>query len=70
MTFTVTPDEDSGAGAVLSALTAVIGADHRAQVTATANDLVGTYVVTASTADGFTLPRIILTNLPNNESSS
>ncbi len=67
VSFAVTPDEDSGAGAVLSALTAVIGADHHAQVTATANDLVGTFIVTASTTDGLTLPRIILTNLPNDE---
>jgi hypothetical protein len=67
VSFTVTSDQNSGAGAVLSAPTAVIGADHHAQVTATANDLVGTFIVTASTTDGFTLPRITLTNLPNNE---
>src|SRR5262249_41550310 len=67
VSFTVTPDQDRGAGAMLSASSAVIGADHHAQVTATANDLVGTYSVTASTTDGFNLPRIMLTNLPNNE---
>jgi hypothetical protein len=66
VSFAVTPDDASGAGAVLSATSAVIGADLRALVAAMANDLVGTYVVTASTVDGLTLPRIILTNLPNN----
>jgi parallel beta-helix repeat protein len=67
VSFTVTPDSASGAGAVLSALTAVIGADHQARVTATANDLTGTYVVTATSAGGLSSPRIMLTNLPNDE---
>src|SRR5262249_19566649 len=63
--FTVTPD-GGGAGAGLSAATAVIGADHQAQVRATANAIEGTYVVTASTAGALTPPRITLTNLHNN----
>jgi hypothetical protein len=65
VSFTVTPD-DTGAGAGLSAATAVIGGDHGAQVTATANAIEGTYIVTASAAGGLTMPRISLTNLHNN----
>ena len=51
--FTVTPN-DGGAGADLSAISAVIGDDGRAQVSATANATAGTYTVTASTAGGLT----------------
>jgi hypothetical protein len=65
ISFAVTPG-DGGAGADLSAATAVIGADHTARVTAAANASEGTYVVTASTAGGLSVPRIILTNLATN----
>ena len=46
ITFTAPPT--SGASAVLSATTAVIGSDGVAQVTATANTLSGPYTITAS----------------------
>jgi hypothetical protein len=65
VTYTVNPD-DGGAGANLSANTAVIGADGRAQVTATANDVAGTYTVTVTSTGGQALPGITLANLPNN----
>jgi hypothetical protein len=42
----------SGASATLSTLTAVIGGDGRASVTATANGAAGVYAVTASTGGG------------------
>jgi hypothetical protein len=63
--LTVTPD-GGGAGAGLSAATAVIGADHQARVRATANAIEGTYVVTAATAGGLAPAQITLTNLHNN----
>jgi hypothetical protein len=64
--FTVSPNDD-GAFAILSATTAFIGADGRAQVFATANDITGTYTVTTSSAGGLPPPPgITLTNLPNN----
>jgi hypothetical protein len=65
VSFAITPDA-GGAGAGLSAATAIIGADHHAQVTATANAIEGNYSVTALTAGGLTLPRIFLTNVGNN----
>src|SRR5262249_862396 len=66
VTVTVTPNE-GGAFAVLSANKALIGADGRAQVSATANDITGTYTLTASSAGGLPIPpSITLTNLPNN----
>jgi hypothetical protein len=65
VSFTVNPD-DFGAGANLSATNAVIGADGRARVFATANDLTGTYSVTASAAGDLTSLSIALTNLANN----
>jgi hypothetical protein len=66
VSFTVTPENGTGAGANLSAMTAVIDANQRAQISATANANEGTYVVTASTAGGRTVPQITLTNLHNN----
>jgi hypothetical protein len=54
----------SGASATLSALTATIGPDGKASVTATANGTPGNYVVTAS-ASGATSPaNFHLTNTP------
>jgi predicted outer membrane repeat protein len=63
VTFTVAPEANGGAAADLSATTAVIGANDRAQVSAIANAKAGTYVITASTADALRLPQFILTNL-------
>jgi hypothetical protein len=66
LTYAVTRDGTTGAGADLSSTTAVIGANHRAQVSAIANANQGTYIVTVSTADALSLPQITLTNLGNN----
>ena len=64
VSFTVTPD-DGGAGANLSAATAVIGADGRAQVSATANASTGTYTVTVSAAGALPSDQFALTNIAN-----
>jgi hypothetical protein len=65
VTFAVQPN-GGGAAANLSATTAIIGADDRAMVTATANAIEGTYIVIVSAAGGLTVPPISLTNLSNN----
>jgi hypothetical protein len=56
----------TGAAAELSAFSAVIAGDRRAQVTATANAITGTSTVTASTAGSVALAQFTLTNLENN----
>jgi predicted outer membrane repeat protein len=65
VSFTVTPEIGTGAGADLSTPTAVIGANQRAQVSATANTIEGTYVVTASSAGAHDVLPFTLTNLHN-----
>jgi hypothetical protein len=66
LSFTITPGGSSDAGARLSSNTAIIGADQRAQVSATANAIEGTYVVSAFAGGGAAAAIIMLTNVRNN----
>ena len=62
MTFTVNPAQN-GASADLSAATAIIDSDGIAQVTATANDIVGSYTATASAIGAASTASFSLKNL-------